>query len=325
MKQSIIKNSEVFDDYYYPSILVGRKTETKQILGYLESFSSGNMGKNIYVFGPSGVGKTTTIRSVLSRFHNNSVFVNCWTSRTSHKIMEDILRQLGFVIHGRESTTELVKKFENSKKRNVIICLDEVDHIKDHDVFYVFARNPCCLVLISNSEHMLLKFDARIKSRLNFHVMQFEPYENNHIQEILSERVEKGFHDDVLDFTLDDVSKYCNGDARSGIQILRNAAIDAESNNLSSITSQEILMASRNIRKYRVSYLLQKLNEHQKTLYEILKENKSIESGKLFDEYCKKSDNKITDRSYRNYMQKMVEFGLVKEISSGRWKKYSMI
>ena len=119
MKQSIIKNSEVFEDHYHPNILVGRKSEEKQILGYLESFSSGNMGKNIYVFGPSGVGKTTTVKSVLRKFPNNSVYVNCWTCRTSHKIMEDILRQLGFVVHGRESTTELVKKFENSKKKNI--------------------------------------------------------------------------------------------------------------------------------------------------------------------------------------------------------------
>jgi len=325
MKQHIIKNSEVFEDHYHPNTLVGRKSEEKQILVYLESFSSGNMGKNIYVFGSSGVGKTTTVKSVLRKFPNNSVYVNCWTCRTSHKIMEDILRQLGFVIHGRESTTELVKKFENSKKKNIIICLDEVDHIKDHDIFYVFARNPCCLVMISNNEHMLLKFDARIKSRLNFHVMHFEPYGDHQIREILNERIERGFHDGVFDFTLDGVSRYCNGDARSGIQILRNAAIDAETNNLSAITSQEILLASKNVRKYRVSYLLQKLNEHQKTLYEILRESKSIESGKLFDEYCKKTDNTITDRSYRNYMQKMVEFGLVKETSSGRWKKYEII
>jgi hypothetical protein len=32
----------------------------------------------------------------------------------------------------------------------------------------------------------------------------------------------------------------------------------------------------------------------------------------------------ITDRSYRNYMLRMVELGLVREIGASRWKKYEI-
>ena len=50
-----------------------------------------------------------------------------------------------------------------------------------------------------------------------------------------------------------------------------------------------------------------------------------MNSGKLFDEYKKASKENIVDRSYRNYMQKMEELGLVRESGSGRWKKYEII
>ncbi len=32
----------------------------------------------------------------------------------------------------------------------------------------------------------------------------------------------------------------------------------------------------------------------------------------------------IVDRSYRNYMRRMKELGLVRESGSGRWKKYEI-
>ncbi len=50
-----------------------------------------------------------------------------------------------------------------------------------------------------------------------------------------------------------------------------------------------------------------------------------MNSGDLFEECSRKSKQKIVDRSYRNYMQKMEELGLVREHGSGRWKKYEIM
>lgn len=326
MKNSMIKDSTVFDESFHPSIIIGRDEKIKEIASYLRPFAEGRITKNLYIYGPTGTGKTTIIKSVLKQFDKKSVYINCWTNRTSHKIMQEILKQIGYVIHGRESTTDLVNKFETSPKRNIIICLDEVDQLKNFDIFYVFAKNSCCLVLISNNAFNSSHFDSRVKSRLHFHEIKFEPYEYDHILSILQDRTSSGLQTNVLkDLLLEDISSLCNGDARAGIQILRNAVIEAESNGLDIVTSQEIENASRNVRRFRLSYVLNKLNVHQRILYGILKANKILDSGKLFDEYIKQAEEIVTDRSYRNYMQKMVEFGLVKESSSGRWKKYEVI
>jgi hypothetical protein len=50
-----------------------------------------------------------------------------------------------------------------------------------------------------------------------------------------------------------------------------------------------------------------------------------MSSGNLFEEYRKKSKENIVDRSYRNYMDRMVELGLVREQGSGRWRKYEVV
>lgn len=88
---------------------------------------------------------------------------------------------------------------------------------------------------------------------------------------------------------------------------------------------EEIKSAARWVRKYKQSYLLGKLNEHQRMVYEILKRNRKMESGALFDEYCKNVSEPVVDRSYRKHMERMLELGLVKAEGSGRWKVYSIL
>jgi len=326
MENPILVDESLFDEAFIPERLVSREWQIREISKSLKSTKVGKSIKNLFVFGPPGVGKTIVTKWVLKEhFPKDSVYVNCWSNRTSHKVMEDVLRQLGFLIHGRESTNELIKKFEKSKKK-IIVCLDEFDHLKDTDILYDLARSSSGLVLISNQSYSLAEIDARIKSRLFLEETEFKPYNREEILEILKDRVNFGFRPGTIsDSLLTIVSGLCNGDARIGLQTLRLAANEAELKDLNMITIEEIKAAARSTRKYRLSYLLGKLNEHQKIIYEILKKKKAMKSGELFDECKKKSKEDIIDRSYRNYMQRMEELGLVREHGTGRWKKYEII
>jgi len=326
MENPILVDESLFDEAFIPERLVSREWQIREISRSLKSTKVGKSIKNLFVFGPPGVGKTIVTKWILKEhFEKNSVYVNCWSNRTPHKVMEDILRQMDFIIHGRESTNELVKKFEKSKKK-IIVCLDEFDHLEDTDILYDLARSSSGLVLISNQAYSLADMDGRIKSRLFLEETEFKPYNREEILGILKDRVNFGFRPGtVSDSLLTIVSGLCNGDARIGLQTLRVAANEAELKGLNSITIEEIKAAARCTRKYRLSYLLRKLNDHQRIIYDILRKNRVMNSGKLFEEYCKLSKEIITDRSYRNYMQRMLELGLVREIGSGRWKKYEIV
>jgi len=325
MGRPIIADESPFHEAFLPEKALCREQHITEIVNSLMPVKHGMPAKNIYIFGASGVGKTTTIRSILrDHFADVSVYVNCWSNRTSHKIMEEVLRKMGFMIHGKESTSELIKRFENSK-RKMIICLDEADHLKDNDMLYVFTRNSCPVILISNHSYSPTGMDGRVKSSLHLHEIEFRPYQTDEITDILRDRTRSGFANAVSDEMIVEVANSCGGDARAAIQILKNAAIDAQSNGLDSITINEIRSAAGYAKKYRRSYLLRKLNEHQKTIYNILDQNKAMNSGALFNEYRKLMNETVTDRSYRNYMGRMVELGLVRQTGSVRWKKYEVI
>lgn len=326
MEPPITLDESTFDEAFIPERLVGREGQVKEIARCLGPARLGKSIRNLFIHGPPGVGKTSVCTQILKEhFPRNSVYVNCWSKRTFHKIMEDILLQLGIIVHGKESTSELVKRFEKSDKRP-IVCLDESDHLKEADILYTLARNSCGIVLISNCPFALSDLDSRITSSLFLNEVEFKPYTREEILAILKERVTYGLREgSVGESLLSVVAGMCQGDARIALQTLKHAAKEAESKGLLAITMEEILSAGKSARKYRLSYLLSKLNDHQKTVYEILKRNKTMDSGRLFEEYCKSVDQPVVDRAYRNYMERMEEMGLVASESSGRWKKFTLV
>jgi Cdc6-like AAA superfamily ATPase len=269
MARPILLDETVFDETFIPERLTGREGQVEQIAKCLRPALSGKSIKNLYIYGPPGVGKTLVTRWILKEnFGRVSVYVNCWSKRTSHKIIEEILLRMGCVVHGKESTSELVKKFEKSQKK-VIVCLDEADHMKGYDILYDLARNPnCCgLILISNTAFALSDADSRIKSSLFLEEIEFRPYGPDEIFRILKERASYGLRpSSVSENLLSTISKMAGGDARIGLQTLKMAAREAELKNLDSVTIDEVKAAAKCARKYRLSYLLGKLNDHQRTI-----------------------------------------------------------
>ncbi|WP_182129300.1 AAA family ATPase [Nitrosopumilus sp. b3] len=325
MKKQILLDRSVFEDTFIPETFVSRENHIREIIRHLQPVKNGDFSQYLYIHGPPGGGKTAIIRSILKEnFPKQHVYVNCFRDRTANKIMEEVLLHSGIMFSGRESTRDMIKKFEKSKKR-MLICLDEADYIKDTDILGVFVRNLCGLILISNN-HSFSKIDSRLRSRIFFNEVEFNPYEPADINQILTHRISYGLRDGCInDNLLSVLSKFSNGDARIGLQTLKIAANEAESNNSETITMDEIKLSAKRTRKYRLSLVLGELNEHQLKILDILKEHNNLRSGELMRIYRQRTQHDINDRTYRNYMMQLVDFALVKEGGTTKARTYEIL
>jgi len=111
---AILLNEGVFDDVFIPDRLIGREGHVKEIARSLGPAKSDKQITNLFIHGPPGVGKTLVCKWLLKEhFPLQAVYVNCWSKRTAHKVIHDILMKTGTFLSGKESTTELLKRFES--------------------------------------------------------------------------------------------------------------------------------------------------------------------------------------------------------------------
>jgi len=327
-EEGIILNELPLTEAFIPTRLLHREGQLKEIERCLKPALRNRNIENVFLVGPSGTGKTLLAKWILeTHFIEISVYVSCWDYRHTHEVLREILVRLGKPIHGREPTGDLVKLLQKVlEKRKIIVCLDEVDQLKEFNVLYTLLRNGCGLILISNHYHALMHLDGRISSSLALTEINFPLYTKDEIYDIAKDRVQFAFRPGAIKDDLTRIiSAMANGDARIALQILLRAAKKAEDKNLKHITIEEIKQASKEAHKFKKSYLLKKLNEHQRVIYEILERKIKMASGALYKEYRSLVSKPVVDRAYRNYMKRMVELGLVKVEGKGRWKIFEIV
>ncbi|MFH8119675.1 MAG: hypothetical protein QXS37_02630 [Candidatus Aenigmatarchaeota archaeon] len=89
---------------------------------------------------------------------------------------------------------------------------------------------------------------------------------------------------------------------------------------------KDIIEGNKEAKKLKKSYLLRKLNDDQRVIYNILEKNHKMYSGNLYREYCKAVKKPVTQRGFRNYMKRIVNLGLVKaEGGEGRYRRYEIV
>jgi Cdc6-like AAA superfamily ATPase len=71
------------------------------------------------------------------------------------------------------------------------------------------------------------------------------------------------------------------GDARTGLEIVRKAGKKAEVRYLNEVTMRELEETINETNKLKMVYPVDKLNEHQKVIYDILEKKQKVSSGML--------------------------------------------
>ena len=269
----MIKNKKVLQTTYLPEELPHRKNEIDKIASIISIGLYGDKPSNIMIYGATGTGKTAVISYIGKELKKidpdgdrcSYLYVNCEVVDTSYGILfniasqfiKDINQKIPFTGWSFEKLyTEFYEQIE-SMNRVFVIVLDEIDHMiskKGDDIFYHLAKinehlvkSKVSLIGISNNMKFMELLEPKARSRFGGESMIFQRYDRSQLEDILKQRVEGLFEDDVLD---DSVIRYCatiaarnEGDARMAIDLLRVATDIAERNGDSKITEAHVKSA----------------------------------------------------------------------------------
>jgi Cdc6-like AAA superfamily ATPase len=144
-------------------------------------------------------------------------------------------------------------------------------------------------------------------------------YSKDQVFEILNERAEQAlerysYSEDVIR----KIAEKCNSNVAFGMSVLKALALKAESEGKSSIEDLDTELKSIDCPDERLSL-------DEKVILKILGEWKSLPAGRLYDFYKAKSKHSKSERSFRNYMQKLCEKGLVRSFGEKRGRIYEVV
>ncbi|MFB6199955.1 MAG: Cdc6/Cdc18 family protein [Candidatus Nanohaloarchaea archaeon] len=332
---TVIEDARVLTADYLPNRMVHRNSQMQEIKRSLEPILESGSPRNMLLYGPPGTGKTTMAQYVVDELqkHSSEVMftsVNCWRYPSRFKVYYNILQDLGVnLIHRTGTPTdELVDKFrEKVEKRPTAVILDEVDQIEEERILYDFAReNNIALIMIANKETALYQVDDRIRSSLEgTKEIHFPEYSQEELVDILEDRRKWGLREQsVTDSQLHRIGNKADGDARIALNALRIAAEEAEQQDKEKIPDNILNEALPEAEKENKSKNVEKLNKHQKTLYNIIKQEEEIRAGKLYEKYEEQVEDPKVKRTLRSYLQKMDHYKLIQSEGDGRWRTYRL-
>jgi cell division control protein 6 len=329
----IFKRREVLTPDYLPDHLPNRMEEIKLISQFIyESLE----GKNTHVFihGPPGTGKTASIQFIFKSLKEDTdalaCYVNCFNKNTRMGILYSIF--LDF-FKGKRPTRrmpsrrgiaydELMDSFcEEVNKTNtkVIVCLDEVDHLKENDLIYDLTRtrlnnNSIQIIAISNDPFAFKNMDPRTRSTFYpLEEMAFNKYNQKEMKEIIEARVEAAFQDDVVTREVINYLARFTAEKRGDVRVARETLLRAGD-----------LARKRKDEKIRIEHLKETLEtsvyaKPMKIISELSKMERFIlklipEHGVYYPEFYRfyqSTNGKLSDRMFRNYVKKFQMLKLI--------------
>ncbi len=357
---SVFKDKKPLNHVFIPNHLPHRKEQIQTIAQYWVDALNNVTPTDITIYGKTGTGKTAAAKfakdQLLEAAESSNVFirieyVRCTDFTTEYQVIAHLCQKLGRDVPNRGWTkAEVVNVFRDIFKTNafgrktiLIVILDEIDILlkKDGDgILYTLTRTDNVSILsISNYIDFKKFIKPRAKSSLMDREIVFPPYNAEQLSDILIERSQLSFNEDVLE---DDVIPLCSalaakeeGDARYALDLLKAAGEIADEEKCDKITGEYVREAKSRIEHNKVTEVIQTLpTQQQRVLESLLKSTKEvvddeITSGSLYEVYedISKGDS-VTYRRFFDFINELEMLGLVSTntVSRGRGKgRYNVV
>lgn len=326
---------EVLRADFQPTEILHRHDELEALSSALEPVRTGDRrpSTGAFLYGLSGVGKTTSARYVVDELREATAIqtatVNCWESKTSreviHAILSDLEKRTDRPTPGT-STAGLLEDLEQAIDEPVVVVLDEADQLTDERALYqCYELEGLVPIIIANRKHeWLSRLDTRVSSRVeSLRTIRFLPYTDAELVGILEARVRAAAGANVIDGdALERIGSLADGDARKAIATLREV-VQQIGPEFDGDDVPEVMPA---VNAALREASLEKMGERQRLVYEVLEEiGEDVAISTVYDRYADRVRDPHSERSVREDLRKLADYGLVERIGDNRGRRYRAV
>jgi len=320
--ETLFRNSVFLSFDFQPKILYGRENEQQRFAVAIRPLFSNQSGRNLFVYGSPGVGKTTACRHVLRELGEEtddivSIYVNCWKENTTYKIFTYIAEELGFKFIQNKKTTEIWQMIISVlNKKSVVFVFDEIDKLEDTDFLYTVLEDVYrkTLILITNYRDTYGDLDERIRSRLVPEFVNFRAYSENDIAGILAQRKEYAFVQNCWepDAFKEIVEKCCEtNDVRVGLFLMKEAGQIAEEKSSRLVTNVFVSQAIKKVDDFHIKPK-EGLDVDLQKLLSLIQEMNGEKIGDIFSAYSERGGA----MSYKSFQRRITKLKEARFIST---------
>lgn len=341
-ESAIFINRDALSPHFMPDHLLFRDKQISSIVKALTPSLKGERGRNLFIYGKTGTGKTSSVKYVIEEVKKLATvkakisYINCriYNSRyrVLSKIISDHLPNYAKRGYGLVDIYERLMSWIEEDGKVLIVVLDEIDIVKDlDDLIYTMTRansdiktGGITIVGVSNKISFKEDLDPRSLSTLYETELVFPPYNSNELLAILQQRSALGIKPNIVEPAALNLAAAIaareSGDARFALKIISRAAEYADEKKLSKIGAKDVEEASKSAEEEIAYELVSTLPEHQKlVIYAIAlltlqggRYKKLMEGGETY---------LFSGEVYDKYSA--ISNGLNKEPKSSRWyRKY---
>jgi cell division control protein 6 len=329
----VITDARALQPDFVPQELHHREGEIDALTTTLRPIADGFAGDDVFIFGPSGTGKTTIARYVVNLLQQETLdttagYVNAMSNSTRADALYALARDAGVAYDLRKEGTH-ASKFLNrlgDVDDHVIAIVDEVHVLEDYGTLQSLWEQPnlTLLMVCLDEEELFAEFGQQLQSRFSSaRKVHLDRYSMTEMTAILRGRVKAGLRPGVLrEDILEYIADLAAGDARAGIALLRSAVERAMENEADAITKHIVDLAESEARAEMQAHRIRELDTDKRLLYEIITDGGEIKAGTLHARYEAQAQDPVSRASRRKYLSRLDEYELIEMTGSGRGKRY---
>ncbi len=357
-KESLFSDKSILLSSYIPYEVLYREEQMREIAQILAPLLRFERPSNLFIYGKTGTGKTLTVKNVLRSLREvaesnqvalYAIYLNCKLKKladTEYRLIAQLIKEFGSSVPPTGLPTDEVYNIFYSileqKKIALLLVLDEIDQLTKKigdEIFYNLTRingelkhSKICIIGISNNLSFSENLDPRVKSSLSEEELIFPPYNAVQIQDILFQRVVRGFHESVVQpGVVEKCAAYAardHGDARRAIDLLRIAGEIAERSGKKQVEISDLDEAEKKVEADKVIHTsINQPRQAQAVLFSIVlltAAKRSLFTGEIYDTYikiCRQSKlSALTQRRVSDIIAELDMLGIIhaKVLSKGR-------